>query len=80
MKVKIIKDYTDLELNELVGKGTILDVSEERGKILIEAEVAIEVIEAGKHKEKGGSKNKSTINPIEKNEDDSENGEEKDNK
>ena len=78
MKVKIIKDYTDLELNELVGKGTILDVSEERGKILIEAEVA--VLSKIENNEEKTNKKQQQKNQSEENEDNSENNEEKDNK
>ena len=48
MKVKIIKDYNDLELKRLVTvkNDKELTVSDERGKVLIAAGVAKEVKEA----------------------------------
>ena len=47
MKVKIIKDYNDLELKRLVtvAKDKELTVSEARGKVLIAAGVAEEIKE-----------------------------------
>lgn len=45
MKVKAIKDYNDLELKRLVSKDEELTVSEERGKVLINAMVAVEIAE-----------------------------------
>ena len=45
MKVKIIKRYYDKELKRLVEKESKLEVTEERGKQLIEAGVAIEMKE-----------------------------------
>lgn len=43
MKVKCIKDYHDLWLNKLVKNGEELDVADDRGQILINAQVAVEV-------------------------------------
>lgn len=45
MKVKIIKDYNDLELKRLVTvkNDKELTVSDERGKVLIDAGVAEEI-------------------------------------
>ena len=43
MKVKIIRDYNDLQLKKLVKKNTELEVTEERGAELIKAFVAEKV-------------------------------------
>jgi len=49
MKVKIIKDYFDsTKNNELIKADTELTVSAERGKILVEADVAVEIKEVRK--------------------------------
>ena len=45
MKVKAIKDYNDLELKRLVKADEELTVKEARGKVLIKAGVAVEVVE-----------------------------------
>lgn len=46
MKVKIVKEYYDSTKNkELIEVGTELTVSTERGKVLIDAGVAVEVKE-----------------------------------
>lgn len=63
MKVKAIKDYNDLELKRLVVKDEELTVSAERGAVLINAMVAVEIakeipetIEEPKPKAKKGKK------------------------
>ena len=46
MKVKCIKRYSDICLKEIVEKGTVLEVTENRGKHLISEGVAEAVREA----------------------------------
>ncbi len=46
MKVKCTKRYSDICLKEVVEEGTVLEVTEERGKHLIEEGVAEAVREA----------------------------------
>ena len=56
MKVKIVKNYFDTtKKNELIKAGTELSVSAERGKVLIESGVAVEIPEV---KEETKKKNK----------------------
>lgn len=52
MKVKVIQNYTDLELKEIIVKGAELEVSKERAKVLIEAGVAKEAKEGRKGNKK----------------------------
>lgn len=46
MKVKCIKRYSDIRLKEIVEKGTVLEVTEDRGAHLISEGVAEAVSEA----------------------------------
>ena len=46
MKVKCIKRYSDIRLKEIVEKGTVLEVTEDRGAHLISEGVAEAVREA----------------------------------
>lgn len=49
MKVKVVKSYYDsTKNNELIKAGTELTVSAERGKVLINAKVAVEIKESKK--------------------------------
>lgn len=43
MKVQVVKYYFDREKDTYMDAGTVLDVPAERGKVLIEAEVAKEI-------------------------------------
>lgn len=52
MKVKVIQNYTDLELKEIIVKGAELEVSKERAKVLIESGVAKEAKEGRKGNKK----------------------------
>ena len=62
MKVKIIKDYNDLELKRLVtvAKDKELTVSEARGKVLIKSGVAEEIKEAEKPADENNPEGKKT--------------------
>lgn len=46
MKVKVIENYNDTKLKKLVTKDTELEVSDARGKELINAKVAVAIKEA----------------------------------
>ena len=54
MKVKVTEDYNDSKLKKLVTKDTELEVTEARGKELIDAKVAIEIKEAAPTTAKSG--------------------------
>jgi expansin (peptidoglycan-binding protein) len=53
MKVKVIQDYNDSVLKKLVTKNTELEVTDARGKVLINSKVAIAIPTTTK---KGGRK------------------------
>ena len=44
MKVKSIRNYHDLQLGKLINAGEVLEVADARGKVLIDAKVAEEVV------------------------------------
>ena len=48
MKVKVIKRYNDLILKKIQEKDTVFDVTESRGKYLIEQGMVIEIKESAK--------------------------------
>ena len=54
MKVKVTQDYNDSVLKNLVVKDTELEVTDARGQVLINAEVAIEIKEAAPTTAKSG--------------------------
>lgn len=43
MKIKVIQEYKDTQLNRIVKTGEELEVTDERGKRLISAKVGIEI-------------------------------------
>ena len=66
MKVKILKDYNDLQLKRLVVADDELTVSEARGKVLIKAGVAEEIIveKAPENDEKKPAPKKKTTKKV----------------
>lgn len=56
MKVKAITDYNDAALGRLVKAGEQLEVTENRGKMLLAAKVAEKIAETPKNKRKKAEK------------------------